>query len=91
MNQIDWMQNEATQNLRQYIATLFETYLSPLQHQFSTLETQLENWCASIAKERTELKDLIAYIKQYELVKEQEIKNLFSKLEQLETIQEIKK
>jgi len=82
---INWNQNEATQNLRQWVATLVDSLVSPISSRVAHLEIKLKNWCNVIDKERTEIKELIQYIKQYELIKEQEIKTLFSKLEQLET------
>lgn len=90
MNTIDWMQNEATQNLRDYIRTLLDSILSPFTRKVAILEQKYDNQIAALEKERLELKELIYQIKSYELVKEQEIKNLFLKLDQLENNQENK-
>lgn len=89
--EINWMQNEATQDLRQYIATLIDTLVTPIINKLSLLETKLENRCTALEKERTESKELTTYIKQYELVKEQEIKNLSDRIFLLEqTLQDEK-
>ena len=87
------MENEATQNLRDFIRQLVDSLVTPFIHKMSLLESKLEKWGSSIDKERTELKELVAYIKQYELVKEQEIQNLVEKVTFLESTinQETKK
>jgi hypothetical protein len=90
-HKMNWMQNEATQNLRDFIRSLVDNLTTPFIRKVAMMEQKFDNVCHALEKERKELKELTDYIKSYELVKEQEIKNLFSKLEQLETNQEILK
>jgi hypothetical protein len=88
-NKMNFMENEATQNLRDFIRSLVDTLTTPFIRKIAMFEKKFETICENLGKERTEMNELIKYIKSYELVKEQEITNLFSKIEVLE--QEIKK
>jgi hypothetical protein len=91
-HKMNFMENEATQNLRDFIRQLVDSLVTPFIRKFAMLESKIETYCSAADVERHELRELTAYIKHYELVKEQEIKNLFSKLEALENTinQEIK-
>jgi predicted RNase H-like nuclease (RuvC/YqgF family) len=89
--EVNWMQNEATQDLRDFIRQLIDSLVNPFIRKVAILESKLEHRCAALEKERTELKELTTYIKQYELVKEQEIKNLSDRIFLLEqTLQDEK-
>jgi hypothetical protein len=87
-NKMNLMENEATQNLRDFIRSLVDSITVPFIRKIALFEQKFESITAALSLERSELKELIDYIKSYELVKEQEITNLFSKLESIE--QEIK-
>jgi hypothetical protein len=87
------MENEATQNLRDFIRSLVDSITVPFIRKITLFEKKFETICDALTAERIEIKELVTYIKQYELVKEQEIQNLVEKMTFLESTidQETKK
>ena len=79
-NKINFMENEATQNLRDFIRSLVDTLTMPFIRKIAIFELKFDAICENLGKERTEMNELVKYIKSYELVKEQEIKNLHDRL-----------
>jgi hypothetical protein len=81
---INFMENEATQHLRDFIRSLVDNLTMPFIRKIAMFEKKFETICENLGKERTEINELVKYIKSYELVKEQEIKNLHDRLFSLE-------